>query len=140
MKYLIHFLSAVLLFVCTGCPDDPNEPDSELLVINNSNEIITHYYELKAENDTLLSTIAFPQTPENTASAVILSNDSLLIREPFISVLEDAPNEVLMLYLFSRDTIEQVAWEEIVDRYLVLERYDLTLDSLEARNWTITYP
>ncbi|MCB9292373.1 MAG: hypothetical protein H6559_04465 [Lewinellaceae bacterium] len=45
-----------------------------------------------------------------------------------------------MLYLFSRDTIGQVPWQRIRDEYLVLRRYDLTLEDLEALDWTVEYP
>ena len=54
--------------------------------------------------------------------------------------LNDYQDDILMLYLFSRDTIEQVSWDRIVDEYLILRRYDLTLEDLEDINWTITYP
>ena len=45
-----------------------------------------------------------------------------------------------MYYLFSRDTLETVSWEEVVKEYKVLARYDLTLEDLERLNWTIYYP
>ena len=45
-----------------------------------------------------------------------------------------------MIFLFSKDTIDQVPWDRIRDEYLILRRYDLTLEDLEAMNWTIEYP
>ncbi|MDH5381181.1 MAG: hypothetical protein OEW75_10030 [Cyclobacteriaceae bacterium] len=41
-----------------------------------------------------------------------------------------------MIYLFFKDTIDLVPWEDIVTDYNILKRYDMTLDSLETRNWT----
>lgn len=140
MKYLIQPLFAVILFVCTGCPEEIDPADSKILIINNSDKEIVHYDELKNPSDTTLLTIAFPQTPENTESRTIQANDTSIEEAGFRRILSNNPDKVYMFYLFSRDTIEQVPWERIVEENLVLRRYDLTLDSLEARNWTITYP
>ena len=139
MKNTIYLFLSVLL-ICTGCPESSGEPDSTLIIINNSNETIVHYDEVKAPGDTSLATITYPQTAENTASAIINPHETVRQPDAFKEVLNENPNHVLMLYLFSRDTIELVSWERIVDEQLILKRYDLTLEDLEDMDWVIAYP
>lgn len=140
MKILSLILLIPIILCCVGCPEDTDPADSELLIINTSDKAIVYYFELKMLGDTSLATIAFPLSPENTESEIINPKDTAVLQEGFKRILSNNPNDILMLYLFSRDIIEQVPWERIEDEYLILRRYDLTLDSLEARDWEIEYP
>ena len=123
-----------------GCPEEPNPIDSELTFINNSDLEIAYYDELKTPNDTLLTNIAFPQTPQNTEPRTIAANSSLTAKTELKKILQNNPDKLLMIFLFSRKIIKEKPWEEIRDNNLYLERYDLSLEDLEASNWTIEYP
>lgn len=46
----------------------------------------------------------------------------------------------VMVYVFDAAVIESTPLDTIRAKYLVLKRYDLSLDDLRARNWTIEYP
>ena len=46
----------------------------------------------------------------------------------------------LFVYIFDAELIENTPWEVIAKDYLVLKRYDLTLEDLQRLNWKITYP
>jgi len=46
----------------------------------------------------------------------------------------------MMVYVFDAHVIETTAWDSVKANYLVLKRYDLSLDDLKRMNWTITYP
>ena len=140
MKLKPSILIILTLILFGGCLMDSDRADAELTIVNNSNQIIVHYDELKFPNDTALSTIAFQQTPGNTASRLIYPHDHVTEKAAFKRILNRNRDRAFMLYLFSRDTIEQVPWDRIVDEYLVLRRYDLTLEDLEAMNWVVEYP
>ncbi len=140
MKITRYFIITSVLLVIIGCPYEIDPIDSELTIINNSDSEIVYYFQLKTINDTSLATISFPLIPENTESVIIQPQDNVVLREGFKRILKADSSKVLMIYLFSRDTIKQVSWERIRDEYLVLRRYDLTLEDLEALNWTIEYP
>jgi hypothetical protein len=47
---------------------------------------------------------------------------------------------VLSIYVFDAEVVENTPWEVVARDYLVLKRYDLTLDDLQRLNWTVTYP
>ncbi|MDR1090406.1 MAG: hypothetical protein LBL79_04955 [Prevotella sp.] len=49
-------------------------------------------------------------------------------------------NGVMMLFFFNKEVIENFPWETIVKNKMYLKKYDLTLEDLQAKDWTITYP
>jgi hypothetical protein len=47
----------------------------------------------------------------------------------------------LMIFIFDGEVIGKMSWWELVERdYLVLQRYDLSLQDLEKLNWKVYYP
>jgi len=59
------------------------------------------------------------------------------------SCIEDKFGRVIdtnFVYIFDAAVVENTSWEVIARDYLVLKRYDLTLEDLQRLNWKITYP
>ncbi|MCH7396769.1 hypothetical protein MM236_02165 [Belliella sp. DSM 107340] len=139
-KYVFPLSLISIIFLCAGCPESFIEPDSKLIIMNNSDKKIIFFDQFNSPKDTLLSNFPFNLTLENTNSRIIGPNSSATFPGSYKGILNDYQDDILMLYLFSRDTIERVSWDRIVDEYLILRRYDLTLKDLEDMNWTITYP
>jgi len=50
------------------------------------------------------------------------------------------PSDTLMIYVFDAQVLETTPWDTVKANYLVLKRYDLSLQDLEKMDWTITYP
>ena len=48
--------------------------------------------------------------------------------------------DTVFVYIFDAELIENTPWEVIARDYLVLKRYDLTLEDLNSLNWNIPYP
>jgi len=71
--------------------------------------------------------------------ALVSSNETKIEKNEFVKILNSSDRS-MMLFIFSRDTIDQVPWPRIRDEYLVLRRYDLTLEDLETMDWTVKYP
>jgi hypothetical protein len=46
----------------------------------------------------------------------------------------------IMVFVFDAQVLEKTSWDSVKANYLVLKRYDLSLQALEDVNWTITYP
>ena len=49
-------------------------------------------------------------------------------------------SDTLFLFIFDANVIENTPWEVVARDYLVLRRYDLTLEDLRRLNWQVTYP
>lgn len=54
--------------------------------------------------------------------------------------LFDDKVDTLSVFIFDAKVLESNSWDTVKAKYLVLKRYDLSLDDLEKMNWTITYP
>ena len=46
----------------------------------------------------------------------------------------------LIVFVFDADVIENYSWETIVENYMILKRYELSLEDLKNRHWIIEYP
>ena len=140
MKLIIKLLvypSFLVLF--SGCPmDDSQDPDSELLLYNNSKRTILFSTQYNVKGDTSLKN-NFPILYNNT-DRTVYPYSLKKIPGQSIRIFKEYPNDILMLYLFDRDTLAANTWDTIVAEYNLLKRYDLTLDSLERRGWKVNYP
>jgi hypothetical protein len=47
---------------------------------------------------------------------------------------------IVEIYLFDKAIIAGNPWDSVVKKYLILKRFDLSLNSLNKRNWKIQYP
>jgi len=48
--------------------------------------------------------------------------------------------DTLMIYIFDEEVLKNNTWGNVIRYYLVLQRYDLSLQDLEKLNWKIYYP
>jgi hypothetical protein len=48
--------------------------------------------------------------------------------------------DTLMVFVFDAETLENTPWDTITANYIILMRFDLSLEDLKRLNWTITYP
>ena len=55
-------------------------------------------------------------------------------------IINEIPSDTLSIYIFDADTINAYDWSQIKEGYKVLKRYDLSVEDLKQKNWTVTYP
>lgn len=48
--------------------------------------------------------------------------------------------DTLMIFIFDEETLKTVPWDTIQKKYMILKRYDLSLEDLQEMDWKITYP
>jgi hypothetical protein len=53
---------------------------------------------------------------------------------------DDYYSDTFIVYIFDAAVVENTPWEIVARDYLVLKRYDLTLEDLQRLDWKITYP
>ena len=66
------------------------------------------------------------------------SDDPLRLQDTYEGRFEQF--EKVMVFVFDAQVLETTPWDTVKAKYLVLKRYDLSLQDLESMNWTITYP
>ncbi|HEX4887690.1 MAG TPA: hypothetical protein VFV37_06545 [Luteibaculaceae bacterium] len=71
-----------------------------------------------------------------------VQNKEILVSSPSIASLfkQTLSNKYLSVYIFNADSLDELGWEGIRDKNMVLKRYDLSLDDLKRSDFTITYP
>lgn len=110
-------------------------------------KIVDHVYSIKIQNNTN-DTILFYGSYNYPDTSVVQDKPILTrIYPKSYSYLdskkdwdEELPNDTISLFILSKDTVDMYIWEKIRSDYNVLKRYDLSLDDLEKKSWTITYP
>jgi len=127
MKIAICILG-VLLFKTCKFPDEGHF----FTITNNANHSISYYV-----GESYLDTLIVQDKPHlRTIQPMSSSKDSDwgTWKERFSKI------EKISVFIFHTDTISKYTWEEVADKYMVLKRYDLGLEDLKQRNFTVTYP
>lgn len=144
MRTLISIILS--LFLLSGqCKRDDKNCHKTILFINKSSKAV--YIESSGGfPDTLSFKNEFPNPALNPDLFRIdpnSENDRGLWRRDcyelaFNSVI--IPSDTLMVFVFDGQILETTPWDSVKANYLVLRRYDLSLEDLRRLNWTIIYP
>jgi hypothetical protein len=138
-KFFIFWLLSCLVFLW-GCPGkDFDYTDSTITLLNNTDGDIMYYYKFVTWPDTSLDFYKPFEDKRQYELSILKAKSSKGEEDAWIRGFEREPTPI-MLFFFSRDTIDQVPWPKIRDSYNILRRYDLTKAKLDSLNWTITYP
>lgn len=140
--FCIGFFCCILL---SGCPVmDPLKeelpPDATLTINNNLNNDIL-FYDSHSFPDTTINVGSSFFNEQQKEYALIKSKSSRKYPSTWKKLFDNQPSGYkLIVFLFDRSIVETVPWDTIKKNYLILKRYDLSLEDLERMNWTITYP
>jgi hypothetical protein len=138
MKNLLFAISFIMLNASTCVMDDDKVSTYDAYIIVQNNTSLDMLYVLSYDNDTLLEEFSFlkdnTQMELATIQAYNKSGEIGCDKEYLLN------GGVYNLFLFDKQTVIKQPWDTIVERNMVLKRYDLNLHDLEAKNWTITYP
>ena len=137
IKLNLLIISAIIF---QGCPNGEDPIDSSIVITNQSDETIVYSVEINLPEENNVRDISYQLSSDNIEEISLAPLESDTLNESFEKILsEDFPDRILMVYLFSRDTIEQVAWERIENENIILRRFDLTLEDIYSPNWIIVY-
>lgn len=141
MKYFrILFLFTLLLFLF-GCPDKDTEMDSDITIINRSNQSLIMWTDFEAYPDTTIHVGSNPFDEVIRDRFTIKPNSTYKQKANWRSSFNrNSSRKYLMIFLFDTSVLDTVAWSKIREDYLIAKRYELTLQQLDSLNWTITYP
>jgi len=138
IKIMKLILFIAIFLTLTGCPDKYKYPDYILEIKNTSTKDLVYNYD-KLYPDTLL----WDESPFSELNIEQLIIPAKSIEE--IGFFDDqfsgmAQGQKIRLFLFDREIIDTNPWDTIRNNYLVLRRYDLSIEDLNQLNWVITYP
>jgi hypothetical protein len=145
MKHLsVVILNVVVIFFLVACcKDDAN--CHKTIAFNNASEKDVYVTFDRYYPDTLYIFHSESPTSESENTKVLSkssSNRPLDNEDCWESDFNYKPQPLdnLMVYVFDAEILETTDWSVVAHNYLVLKRYDLSLEDLQGMNWTITYP
>jgi hypothetical protein len=135
MNYISYLLIFCLVSV-SGCINKiPEDEIEHLTIVNNSQRNIGLDVSFQFP-DTTLSVVSNRDCSEILPQTVCYAKT----RHGWKSEIQRNDYGVIILFISDNDTIRKYGGDVWREQYLVLKRYELTEQDLEAMNWTITYP
>jgi hypothetical protein len=114
---------------------------------NNSNRRLYFQYKLTYPDTSVDNSIYLPNNSTRTPSEIISAGQTQAVlggfeeKQPALGKLfAQIPSGKLEVFVFDVNVVSKTPWDTVVAKYLVLKRYDLTLDSMKKMNRVITYP
>lgn len=138
-----HFKAFSLTFICiiffaATCNSEDEDCHKSIDIINNSGDAIYFDYSLSYPDTLTL----YPNPSLDPGYFRIPENSSKkdVYRGCIESKLMTNSEGKIMYFIYDATTLETVPWDTVVKNYMILKRYDLSLEDLQGMNWTITYP
>ena len=130
MKQLKILALSFVALIFTACPMDYV---NGFRFRNNSNTDV--YIYLNVYDETL-----YPDTTVTRLRRGHFFKQGITRSYEYGSSKNDPWVDTLCLFIFDADTFNTYSWEEIQNDYKVLQRYDLSLENIEALKRQIPYP
>ncbi len=108
---------------------------------NNADHSIGCCFALGGKFFTLYPDTTLPQTgryipKEIRPNSRFYKDSGLKWKEVYAQLAQDT----MSVFIFHTDTLNKYPWEKIRDDYMILKRYDLSLEDLERCDYLLTYP
>jgi len=138
MKYLFMLLMGIVLLSAT-CSDNNKENCHYRVAIENNSDRDIYFSPSGRYPDTL----TLDPNPVSAGDYYKVGRNTTgkhLYRDCIEYDFKANPSGIIMYFIYDAQTLETVPWDTVVKNYMVLKRYDLSLENLQQMNWTITYP
>ncbi len=134
-----YIFLAILFNVLTSC--HPDKYYSFFTIKNNSASGICYSYS-NSYPDTSIPNNKYLPTPIIAPSNVIQSGESYTVVKAATlgDYFKSVPSGTMEIFIFDAQVVQTIPWDTVVTKYMVLKRYDLSLDSIKKMNGVINYP
>jgi len=132
----IYLILSCLLIVNSTCDKVKNE--GLKLQVNNISEKAIYVSWTRDNSDTSINHLVNP-----TYNSQINKVEAHSVQKDYYGAPSQAffkYIDTLSVFIFDAQVLESTPWDTVKAKYIVLKRYDLSLDDLNRMNWTITYP
>ena len=144
MKNVINFLILFCICFSNACNRHVDREDCHFTIafVNNSRKSV--YVRQAGYSDTLyIKDFSYtPKAPNNMYKVIEgqINTKVLKLRRCYEADFQYGDLKRLMIFVFDAEIVENTPWEIVSKDYLVLKRYDVTLEDLQRLDWKITYP
>jgi hypothetical protein len=131
------FLMIVTVLLCRCVDRNENENcHKHVTIINNSNLPI--YYGRSGRYPDTITLYPDPTGDQNFKIEAYSVGEDRKYRDCLEKDFES--QRTWMYFIFDSHLLETTPWDTVVKKYMILKRYDLTLEDMVKSDWTITYP
>jgi hypothetical protein len=134
-RLIITLIAFCAIFLLSNCKDNPPFDQTYRLIIENKSSDRIYFLVGFAYPDTTI-----PSGNQNLIAVESNSKAPYDSDESWEEVFSKLPKDTLIIYAFNSDTIQKYTWPEIVSKYKISKRYDLSYNNLLDNNWIVTYP
>ena len=141
MNFLIFIIT--LIFLNQSCGDKEEDCHKTITVKNETADTLyvvgSDFYpdtlSIKGIPNPVLDPSHTKVLPGETNTRVLWDRDCIEL-----AFKDLIPSDTMMVYVFDAHVLETTPWDSVKANYMVLKRYDLSLQDLKNMNWTVTYP
>lgn len=140
MKHIkvLYLTFICMIFFAATCNHEDENCHKSIDIINNSDDAI--YFDYSLSYPDTLTLYPNPSLDPGYFKIAGHSSQNDINRDCFEGTLITNPEGKIMYFVYDATTLETTPWDTVVKYYMVLKRYDLSLEDLQGMNWTITYP
>lgn len=139
MKRVLFILLLVPFLMSTTCENESDDCHMKINFVNNSNKEL--YVDWSGIYPDTINSIGFLQRENNIIKAKSSCDLALRTNECFEKeFITRIKSGIIMIYVFDNKITSTTSPDTIFKYKMYLERYDITLEDLQNRDWTITYP
>ena len=135
---VIFTITVWMVLLASSCNKEDENCHKRINIINNSDSDIYYYLSFRYPD-----TITLDPNPTSDPYTFRIEHNSekeSSLRRCFEGAINANPEGIIMYFIYDASTLETVPWDTVVKNYLILKRYDLSLEDLQGMDWTITYP
>jgi len=136
----IFFISSILFYVCITCFACKDDLPTACILNNTDSAIYSIFTWNQTNYDTTLIGIGDLVTNSYWEKTAPHSMQNKFNFSPSKSLFNNIGATTVHYFIFDAHTVENTPLDTIIKKYLILQRYDLTLEDFEALNWIIPYP
>ncbi|MDY0202419.1 MAG: hypothetical protein RBR40_15675 [Tenuifilaceae bacterium] len=134
---ILFAMAFALVIGGSDCSKRDSDCHNEITIINNTEKVLYFYYSDKYPDTSIID--YDPSLALDFYKVKSYSSKIHYDRDGCFDMYLNNGNK-LMYFLFDSLVLASVPWDSVRENYLIIKRYDLSLDDLNRMNWTITYP
>jgi hypothetical protein len=135
LNRILIIMALSLMQIC--CRSPFGGEDDKLVIVNNSSTRLYVYPQINHPDTSIGS---YNPSKNKTAYEVLPNSERRIASRSWDQAVTRSASDTLMMFFYDADMVDTTDWDIVVSDYLVLKRYDLSLEDLQGMNWTITYP
>lgn len=134
----IFLFTLIICFINQGCGDKIFGGDDDRLLIKNNAEYPIYVGDQINYPDTSIDN--YNPSSVKDIYKILSNSEKRISSRSWEQEVGMSISDTLMIFIYDAYTLETIPWDTVRKNYLILKRYDLSLEDLQGMNWTITFP